>query len=339
MLHIYVQGVDVSTSKPRISIVGLGLIGGSIGLALRQAGVASSVIGHDLEHAASREAKKLGAVDRVEWNLISACEGSDFIILATPVGAIEATLEAIGPYLRPDCVVMDTASLKGPVLAWAAQHLPEQVHFVGGDPILSATVRGQGGLAAARPDLFKGGLFCLVPPATTDADAVKLVADLVALLGAKPLFLDAEEHDGLLAAVEHVPMLLALAMVETLIRQPAWRELRKVAGPAFEASTQLITPGSVGYSDLFALNRENVVRWIDELSASLDSIRGALVDDEMEALIDRFLTAQEEKQRWLADRATGEWDEGPDIEIPPRMSIMDSMFGTFWRRKPKKDKS
>ena len=329
----------MSASKPRISIVGLGLIGGSIGLALRQGGVASSVIGHDRDRFANSEAKKLGAVDRIEWNLISACEGSDFIILATPVGAIEETLKAIGPYLRPGCVVMDTASLKGPVVAWAAQHLSDQVHFVGGDPILSATIRGQGGLAAARADLFKGGLFCLVPPATTDSDAVKLAADLVSLLGAKPFFLDVEEHDGLLAAVDHMPMLLALAMVETLIRQPAWRELRKVAGPAFEASTQLITPSSVGYSDLFVLNRDNVVRWIDELVASLDSIRGALVEEEMEALLDRFLTAQEERQKWLADRAMGEWNEELRAEMPPRMSIMDSLFGTFWRRKPKRDQS
>ncbi|MEJ2733974.1 MAG: prephenate dehydrogenase [Anaerolineae bacterium] len=329
----------MSASKPRISIVGLGLIGGSMGLALRQAEVASSVIGHDRDPHAGREAKKLGAVDRVEWNLISACEGSDFIILATPVGAIEETLEAIAPYLRPGCVVMDTASLKGPVLAWADQHLSEQVHFVGGDPILSATVKGQGGLAAARADLFQGGLFCLVPAATTDSDAVKLAADLVSLLGAKPFFMDVEEHDGLLAAVDHVPMLLALALVETLIRQPAWRELRKVAGPAFEASTQLITSSSAGYSDLFVLNRDNVVRWIDELSASLDSIRGALVEEEMEALVDRFLTAQGERQKWLAIRATGEWHEGPRTEMPDRMSVIDTLLGTFWRRKPKKDKS
>jgi prephenate dehydrogenase len=310
-----------------------------MGLALRQAEVASSVIGHDRDPLAGREAKKLGAVDRTEWNLISACEGSDFIILATPVGAIEETLEAIAPYLRPGCVVMDTASLKGPVLAWADQHLSEQVHFVGGDPILSATVKGQGGLAAARADLFQGGLFCLVPAATTDSDAVKLAADLVSLLGAKPFFMDVEEHDGLLAAVDHVPMLLALALVETLIRQPAWRELRKVAGPAFEASTQLITSSSAGYSDLFVLNRDNVVRWIDELSASLDSIRGALVEEEMEALVDRFLTAQGERQKWLAIRATGEWHEGPRTEMPDRMSVIDTLLGTFWRRKPKKDKS
>lgn len=297
------------------------------------------MIGHDRDHVAHQEAKKLGAVDRTEWNLISACEGADLVILATPAGAIEETLEAIGPHLRPGCVVMDTASLKRPVLAWAAQHLPDQVHFVGGDPILSATVRGQGGLEAARADLFRGGLFCLVPAPTTDSDAVKLAADLVSLLDAKPLFLDAEEHDGLLAAVDHLPVLLALAMLEALIRQPAWRELRKVAGPAFDTSTRLITPSSVAHSDVYILNKENVVRWIDELLASLNSIRGTLLEEETEALAERFLNAQEERQKWLADHAAGEWHEGPRTEMPPRMSVIDSLFGTLWRRKPKKDKS
>jgi prephenate dehydrogenase len=297
------------------------------------------VIGHDRDHAAHQEAKKLGAVDRTEWNLISACEGADLVVLATPAGAIEETLEAIGPYLRSGCVVMDTASLKGAVLAWAARHLPQGVHFVGGNPILGAAVGGQGGLEAARADLFKGALFCMVPAPTTDSDAVKLTVDLVSILGAKPLFLDAEEHDGLLAAVDHLPVLLDLAMLEALIRQPAWRELRKVAGPAFEAGTQLITPSSAANSDLHVLNKENVVRWIDELSASLDSIRGTLVEGETEALAERFLKAQEERQKWLADQSSGEWHDGPQTEMPPRMSFMDSLFGTFWRRKPKKDKS
>lgn len=325
----------MSTSKPRISIVGLGLIGSSIGLALRQAGVASAVIGHDKERLASNEAKRLNAVDRIEWNLISACEESDLIVLATPVAAVEETLRAIAPYLGPGCVVTDTASLKGPVLDWAAEILPEHVHFVGGNPILSAAASGQGGPEAARADLFRNGLFCVVPSLTAESDAVKLVTDMVSLLGAKPLFLDALEHDGLLAAMDHLPVLLALTMVETVSRQPAWRELRKVAGPAFEASTQLVTPGATANSDLYLLNKENVLRWIDEFSTSLASLRETLVEEQADVLVDRFLKAQEEKQKWLAAQVEGTWYEGPRTEMPPRMSMVDSLFGAFWRRKPK----
>jgi prephenate dehydrogenase len=320
----------MSEPKPRVSIVGLGLIGSSIGLALRKAGVTSVVIGHDSSHSAGNEAKRIGAVDKAKWNLISACEEADLVILAAPVRAIEESLKVLGPNLRPGCVVLDTASVKEPVMAWAAASLPEQVHFVGGNPILSKATRGQWGVEHARADLFEGGLFCLIPAPATDPEAIQLVSNMVSILGAKPLFLDAVEHDGLLAAVEHLPTLFSLAMLETVIDQPAWRELRKVAGPAFESSTQLVTANSVAHSDLSVLNRENVVRWIDALSASLGSLREVLSEGEVDPLDDRLLHAFEARQKWLHDRGEGQWYEGPDTEMPTRTSVGDALFGSFF---------
>ena len=325
----------MSESKPRVSIVGLGLIGSSIGLALRKADVTSAVIGHDSRRAAANEAKRIGAVDKADWNLISACEEADLVILAAPVRAIEESLKVLGPNLRPGCVVLDSASVKEPVMAWAAASLPEQVHFVGGNPILSKATRGQWGVENARADLFEGALFCLVPAPETDPEAIQLVSNMASILGSKPLFMDAVEHDGLLAAVEHLPTLLSLAMLETVIDQPAWRELRKVAGPAFESSTQLVTANSVAHSDLSVLNRENVVRWIDAMSASLGSLREVLSEGEVDSLDDRLLHALEERQKWLHDRGEGMWYEGSDTEMPTRPSMTDALFGSFWRRKPK----
>jgi prephenate dehydrogenase len=292
------------------------------------------VMGHDKERAVSDQAKKRGAVDRVHWNLISACEEADLIILATPVAGIEETLKVIGPHLRTGSVVLDTASLKGPVMGWAEAYLSDQVHFIGGDPILSTGTTGQGGLEAARADLFHQGLFCLIPSPKAESASVRLASDLVSILGAKPLFLDAAEHDGLLAAVEHLPTLLALAMLEAMIDQPTWRELRRVAGPAFELGTQLVTESSVENCDLYLLNRENLVRWIDVLTASLDSIRESLAENQPEAWTKRWQKALQEKQKWLVDRTAGQWYEGPNTEMP-RMSFTDTFFGTFWRRKPK----
>jgi prephenate dehydrogenase len=327
----------MSVSKPRITIIGLGQVGSSIGLALRQAEVASEVIGHDRVRSAGDQAKKMGAVDRIHWNLISACEEADLIILSTPVGAIEETFQAMGPYLRPDCVVIDTASLKAPVMAWAAEHLPPQVHFIGGDPIPGATFPGHEGLNTARADLFQGGLFCLMPSKTAGVDSVKLASELASVLGAKPLFLDAEEHDGLLAAVEHLPMLLALTTMETMISQPAWRELRKVAGPAFETSTDLISGPSVAESELYLLNKDNLLRWIDSYSASLQSIRELLAQDQSEVLAERFAAAAKERNSWMVDRSDGQWLEGPRTEMPERPSMVDTFLGTFWRRKPREE--
>jgi prephenate dehydrogenase len=327
----------MSVSKPRITIVGLGQVGASIGLALRQAEVASAVIGHDRERAASDQAKKIGAVDRTHWNLVSACEEADLILVSTPLDAIEDTFQAIGPYLRPDCVVVDTASLKAPVMAWAAEHLPQQVHFIGGDPIPGRYSQGHGGVDTARADLFQGGLFCLMPSPTAGADSVKLTTELASVLGAKPLFLDAEEHDGLLAAVDHLPALLALTTMQTMITEPAWRELRKVAGPAFEISTVLVSAPSAAQSDLYLLNKSNLLRWIDNYSASLQSIRELLAQDRSEELTERFVKAAQEWNSWMADRSEGQWIEGPRTEMPERPSMMDTFFGTFWRRKPKEE--
>lgn len=328
----------MSKPKPRITIVGLGLIGGSIGLALREAGVASAVIGHDKEPSASAQAKKLGAVDKTDWNLISACEESHLVILATPVSGIKPTMEAIAPYLQPGCVIMDTASLKEIVLGWAAETLPEHVHFIGGDPIISGSAEAEGGLAAARADLFENGLFCLTPSATAEPDAVSLVSDLVMILGAKPLFLDPREHDGLLAAVEHMPSIASMALLEMVIRQPSWRELRKVAGSAFEASTQLASQDPESLTKLCLSNRDNILRWIDSYTAALATLRRELDDGESEVLVQRFTIAGEERNKWLLDRASGEWEGAPDVEMPGKSDMLSDVFlGRWWRRRPKKD--
>ena len=222
-------------------------------------------------------------------------------------------------------------------MAWAAAGLPDRVHFVGGNPILSRALRGLWGVEHARADLFDGGLFCLVPAPDTAPEAIKLVSNMASILGSKPLFMDAAEHDGLLAAVDHLPTLLSLVMLETVVDQPSWRELRKVAGPALESSTQLVTANSVAHSDLSVLNRENVVRWIDALSASLASLRDLLSEGDVDPLDDRLLHALEERQKWLHDRGQGLWYEGPGTEMPTRPGLADMLLGGLWRRKPREE--
>ncbi|MGC9335749.1 MAG: prephenate dehydrogenase [Anaerolineae bacterium] len=321
----------MSVSKPRITIVGLGAVGGAIGLALRQAEAASLIVGHDRDRLVSNEAKKLGAVDKVHWNLISACEDADLVILAIPLDGIEDTLVAIGPTLRPGCVVMDTAAVKGQVLAWAAESLAESTHFVGANPILSSRLLGLGGIGSARADLFQNGVFCIVPSPTAGAEAVKLVTDLVSILGAKPLFLDAAEHDGLLAAVSQLPAVLSLALLEMAIHQPAWRELRKVAGPAFESGTHLVDASPAG---VYMSNQENILRWIDTLADSLDSVRSLVAEGDEAELDQRIAQAWQERQKWLSERNIGDWSEGPTPQMPSRAGVFDMLLGGFLRRKP-----
>ncbi len=343
--------------KPRITIVGLGFIGGSIGLALHQAEADFEIVGHDRERAVARKAKKTGAVDKTDWNLVSACEGADLIVIATPVGAIKDTLTAVGPYLKPGCLITDTASIKAQVIEWAEEILPEEVNFVGGNPIVSdvgTTLRqapgplAQGqraqdtaaagrlskGIDAARADLFSGAIYCLTPAAGTASDAVRLASDFVYLLGAEPYFLDPLEHDGLMAGVDHLPFVLSAALLGITTESASWREMRRLAGGAFESATRFVSADPTTYGDACLVNRENIVRWIDTCLRRLGELRETILAEDAEKLEQVFEKALIARQRWLKSREEGSWDvrepqskEGRPPEVPASPGFMSRLLG------------
>jgi prephenate dehydrogenase len=319
-------------SKPRITIVGLGLIGGSIGLALRQTGNDYEVVGHDREQTVAGKARKLGAVSKTEWNLVSACEAADLIIIATPVMAIKDTLTAIAPYLKPGCLITDTASIKRPVMDWVKEILPETVNFVGGDPIISqeASIGGSPptGIEGARADLFQGGLYCLTPLPETAPQAVELATDLVYLLGARPFFLDAAEHDGLVAGVDHLPFVLSAALLGTTVTSPAWREMRKLAGDAFQGATRFSSGDAATYRDACLTNGENIVRWIDVCLARLKELREVIAAQEAEELEKTFEEVMSVRDRWLREKADGRWELAEGTLAPPtQQSFLRRLIG------------
>jgi prephenate dehydrogenase len=323
-------------SKPRITIVGLGLIGGSIGLALRQTGDDYEVVGHDREHTVASKARKQGAVSKTEWNLISACEEADLVIIATPVMAVKETLTAITSYLKPGCLITDTASIKGPVMAWAKEILPETVNFVGGNPIISqglsqetvATGSLLTGIEGARADLFQGGLYCLTPSPEAAPQAVQLATDLVHLLEARPFFLDAAEHDGLVAGVDHLPFILSAALLGTTITSPAWREIRKLAGDAFQSATLFSSGDAATYRDACLTNGENIVRWIDACLARLKELRAIITAQEAEKLEKTFEEAMSAREKWLRDKAEGRWELAEEISASvPQQSLLRRFIG------------
>ena len=317
--------------RPRITIVGTGFIGGSIGLALHQAEADFEVVGHDRVHGIARKAKKIGAVDRANWNLVSACEGADLIVIATSVGAIKDTLTAVGPYLKPGCLVTDTASIKSPVVQWAEAILPREVNFVGGDPIVGNVGAAAGhpseGIDAARADLFSGAIYCLTPSAGAAPDAVRLVSDFVHLLGAKPYFLDPLEHDGLVASVDHLPFVLSTALLGVTTESASWQEMRKLAGGAFESATRFASTDPSTYRDACLVNRENIVRWIDTCSRRLGELRETILAEDAEKLEQVFEEAMIARQRWLKVRERGDWEEVPPSEVPTMTSFVGQLFG------------
>jgi prephenate dehydrogenase len=317
--------------KLHITIVGLGLIGSSAGLALRRYADKVTVVGHDKDSKLAGKAKKEGAVDRTEWNLIDAVSEADRILLALPAEQIKSTLAAIAKDLTPGCILVDTAEVKTPVLQWAAELLPREVHLIGGHPIVM-TERPESEAPSAR--LLENKLFCLTPDVHSDAGAVRLAADLAEAMGARPFFLDAAEHDSMIAAVEHLPAILAGALLEAASTSSGWHDMRKVAATQFYTSTLIAANNGVETAAACVANREHVLYWLDQLIAGLREWRQHLADGDRDALataMDGGLAARDE---WLRAHASGNWEGIVTPELPTSGTLMRSMIGFGGPRTP-----
>lgn len=304
--------------KAQITIVGLGLIGTSLGLALKRTGGNFDIVGHDREPETAARARKRGAVDQTSWNLIAAVENADIILLAIPISAMESTLQAIAGDLKEGCIILDTCTLKRPVLEWAERILPAHVSFIGGDPIPYQPLPAAKGPEGASETLFDKSLFCLCPSSRTAPEAVQLVSEMVNALGAQPYFLDAEEHDGLIAGVELLPLAMAGALMESAAHSPGWREITRLAGERFASATAMTVADAETAVSLLIHNADNVGRWVNTLIQTLYQMRSALEGRDAGALRNLFEDALAQREKWLKERVVGALPEGaaPVTETP-----------------------
>ena len=320
-------------NEPQITIIGLGLIGGSIGLALQANDKGIRVVGHDLDHGINKRAQKMGAVDQSTFSLPDACENADLVVIATPITAIRETFETIGPHLKPGCVVTDTATLKEPVHAWAEQTLPEDIPFVGGNPLLNPAAlmdsqMAPQGLESARPDLFQGAFYTLCPPADVAPTAVKRVADMATLLEARPFFTDPVEHDGIRAAVEGLPALVGLALMQTVGEAPGWREARKMADHVLGMATAPITGDGQTHRALALLNAPHLLPRLDAMIRQLVQLRQQVSDGEAALLEEAFNQTNTVRDQWLRERARFEWEEElGELSLPGALGGLGNVLG------------
>ncbi len=326
----------------QISIIGLGQIGASIGLALQGQKGKMVRAGNDIELAIARRAEKMGAVDRVEINLPNLVKDADLVILALPVDQVRKTLEVIVPDLREGCVVMDTAPAKQAVMQWAAELLPAGRFYVGLAPMINPAYLQEMafGLDAAHPDLFKDGLMGIVAAPDAEAGALKMAADLAKLVGASPVFSDPLEIDGLLAAVHLLPQLLAAVLVDATVEQPGWREARKMTGQAYQQGSMALLHSETGNSlSAMALNnRENALRVVTDALLSLETLRSKIEQGDAAALEKWLGHAHSERNTWLKGKLSKEWQQEAltDTEMPTASGIMGRMFGLGGRKPPSK---
>jgi len=281
-----------------VAIIGLGLIGGSIGLALKRAEAeAVELVGYARRPETADRARQLRAIDRVENSLPSAVGKADLVILATPTMSIKEILSQIGPYLPSGCVVTDVASTKVQVMQWAEESLPQSISFVGGHPMAGKELSG---IEVADTDLFKGCTYCVVPGRGASEAAVQTVVDLVHRVGARHVLLSATEHDQFVAGISHLPLILASALVMATTQSPRWPKMSDVASTGYQSTTRLASQHPRMNRDICLTNGENIVAWIDEFTREVQRFRSLIAEGDL-SLEEAFERARQARNAWIEE--------------------------------------
>jgi prephenate dehydrogenase len=318
----------------QITIIGLGQIGASFGLAL--AGHTDKVtrLGNDQDPNVIKQALAIGAVDKVTYNLPNSVDNADIVLLALPFDQIKETVTVIAPYLQENAVVMDTSPVKGAVAGWMKELLPPNRHYVGLIPAINPhyLLQTEKGIQAAHPDLFSKGLMAISAPEGTVSAAIKLATDLSALVEGIPYFVDPLEVEGMMAALHILPQLTAAALTNVIVDRPGWTDARKLAGRVFSQGTVLVdyeNDEDTLVKTIFQ-NHENIVRVLDEIIAGLDELREVISGQEQATFINWMERARQGHFKWWKERNAGDWQSAEFKQMGiPKDTLWKRLFGNL----------
>ncbi len=327
-------------AKPKITLIGLGLIGASLGLAFQRQETEFDIVGHDKSPEATQRARKLNAVHRTEWNLHASCENADMIITTVPLAAMDELYGQIAEDIKPGCLVFGIASLVEPAIAIGDRHVPDHAHFIVGHPVLS----GVGGTLNVRADLFEDVVFSIASGTHTDPSAIQLASDVVERIGATPLFVDPVEHDGIMAGVEQLPQLLGAGLMAVSAAAPGWREAQRLAGRQFAHSTELGGSAEQVAGALRA-NRQHLLhrlrRMQEELARWVALLESEPAEGEEDTLLDALRSAEDERIDWEVHAQLKNWEEsasGQAKENADPGMLRQMFFGNMFGRRSSGDK-
>jgi prephenate dehydrogenase len=279
-------------------IVGVGLIGGSLGMILRRKGLASSVVGVGRRIENLKTAVTVGSIDRYVVDSREAVKDADLVILATPVDTYERHLNEWASCLRPGAIVTDVGSVKGELVERSERQMPAGVHFVGAHPIAG---KEKTGAAAASDDLFTGRRCILTPTKQTNAQALEQVQSLWRAAGAVVLTMDPYLHDKILGAVSHLPHVAAFALMNALVdirtALPAL-DLAAHSGGGLRDTTRIAASSPEMWRDIFLWNSENVVACIRAYERSLGELKQLIQTGDGAGIEKMLERAKEEREKF-----------------------------------------
>ena len=284
----------------KLVIFGVGLIGGSVALALKKAGSNAHIVGVGRSAESLNIALKLGVIDAPETNIQAACSDADLILIAAPVAQTSAVLHSIKPHLAKETVITDAGSTKGDVLATAREILGAQFsQFVGAHPIAGAE---KSGVSAAKEDLFIGKNVVLtpvfLPTPETSIDAVRRATELWQACGANVSEMSAETHDGIFAAVSHLPHLLAFALVDDIAKRPNAAQLFSFAASGFRDFTRIAGSSPEMWRDISLANRTALLGEISVFENELSQLKQLLANEDGAGLRALFERASKARNDW-----------------------------------------
>ena len=259
-----------------LAIVGVGLIGGSAGLAARERGVGRRVVGVGRSTESLAAAARAGCIDEGTTDLAAAARTADLVLVCTPVDRIVEHVRAAAESARPKTVITDAGSTKDTIVRSLDGALPAGVSFVGGHPLAGSEKRGP---EQARADLFAGRLVILTPTPRTDPAAVEVVREFWRAIGARVLHLNPLDHDDALAVTSHLPHLAAAAIANTLPEH-----LRSLTATGFRDTTRVAAGDPDLWAAIFAQNRGAVLAALGKLEQRLTDYRNAIEHDDMKTL-------------------------------------------------------
>lgn len=325
----------------QITIIGLGQVGSSIGLAL--AGQKNiKRVGHDKNFDTARASQKATAVDEIKYNLPASVLDANIVILSLPLSEIRETLGHIAHDLQEGTVILDTAPAKATVAAWVHELIPQGRYYIGLSPAAGAEyLHGIDlGVDSARADLFKNGLFLVNAPSGTPGEAMALATELVSLLGAQAMFTDSVEADGLLASTHLLPQLAGAALLDATVSQPGWMEARKVAARPYATVTAAMAyhDEAKSLSEAALANRENTVRVIDAYMSSLQKLRDQIAEGDDKSVVGFLEDAVKARDQWLHERSKADWNNAQQSKANSQTfgEKFNQMFlGSLFSRKKK----
>jgi prephenate dehydrogenase len=255
----------------KLSILGPGLLGGSIGLAARHRQIARRVVIWARRPDAADQAYQLGAADEATNDLVKAVTDAELVVLATPIGVMRALVDQIRPALPDGCVVTDVGSVKYPIVSVLSDALNGKARFVGSHPMAGSE---QSGIDAARRNLFENSACIVTPREDTDKAALKVVYDFWKALGCSVKTLGPLEHDEIVARISHLPHVVAAAVVNVVCTDDA--QALNFAGPGFKDFSRIAGGPFEMWTEICLENREEIGRALDTLIEELVKVRAAV---------------------------------------------------------------